>query len=115
VEEVVVRVVVVVAVVESVPEHATPLTVKPPGTLLVVPDVPWNPKDTVPFVATELFQETLDAVTVDPLWVTVAFHAEVTACPSANDHDIVQPFSGSPTLVSATFATNPPGHWDVTA
>ncbi|GAA3293227.1 hypothetical protein GCM10020218_069800 [Dactylosporangium vinaceum] len=51
------------------------------------------------------------AVAAAPDWVTVAFHAWVTVWPPGNVHVNRQPFTGSPRLVTSTFAPKPPGHW----
>jgi len=56
----------------------------------------------------------LTAVTALPLCVTVAFQAWVTVCPAANVQRSVQPESGSPRLVTLTFAVKPPAHCEPT-
>src|SRR5690242_8845006 len=52
------------------------------------------------------------AVTAAPLWLTVAFHAWVTACPLAKLNVTVQPDSAAvPLSVTVTVAWKPPCHW----
>jgi len=106
----------VVVVPDRVPElpQATPLTANAAGTELAVVQVPWNPKPTVRPLGTALFQPTLVALACPPVTAMVAFQALVTACPSGKIQVTVQPLSGSPLLRTATSATNPPGHCEVT-
>ena len=97
------------------PLHAVPLSAKFVGAGFVVPfDVPWNPKLVLAPVLMEPFQLAFFAVTAVPLWVTVAFHAEVTVWPPVNDQVNVQLDSASPVFVTVTFATKPPDHCEVT-
>ena len=56
----------------------------------------------------------LRAVTLDPLEVTVAFHAWVTACPLAKVQVTVQPVTAAPPAVTRTSPWKPPGHWFTT-
>jgi hypothetical protein len=53
----------------------------------------------------------LAAVTVEPAWVTVVFHAWVIVCPAAKFQVSVQAVTGSPRLVMLTVAPKPPDHW----
>src|SRR3954471_9813682 len=55
------------------------------------------------------------AVTFDPLWVTVAFHAWVTCWPAPKDQVNVQPETGSLRFFTVTFAPNPPDHCELIA
>ncbi|GAA2006084.1 hypothetical protein GCM10009838_85440 [Catenulispora subtropica] len=51
------------------------------------------------------------AVTDDPLWLTCAFHAEVTFCPPFHDHVAVQEVTAGPPFVTVTVAVKPVFHW----
>jgi hypothetical protein len=118
---VVVVVVLVVVVVGDVvvvvvpPPAGTPFTVKEAGTGLLAVQLPWKPNDVVPPVASVPLYATFDALTVAPLWLTVAFQALVTLCPlSGKTQPSVQPVTASPVFRTSTLATNPPPHWAVT-
>src|SRR5689334_4516848 len=99
---------------DTPPVQATPLSVKLAGTGLAVVHEPLTPTDAVPPVPMLPLYPALTAVTAVPLCVTVAFHAWVTACPAVKLHVKVQAVIGSPRLVTATFAPNPPVHCEPT-
>lgn len=44
-------------------------------------------------------------------WVYEPFHGRVMVCPAVKDHVNRHPFIGLPSLVTLTFAPNPPDHW----
>ncbi len=60
------------------PPQDTPLRAKSLGAGSAVRQVPWSPNSAVPPVASAPFQPASAATTDVPVWVTVAFHADVT-------------------------------------
>jgi hypothetical protein len=115
VEVVVARVVVVEPPPPEEPPHVTPFTANEVGFGLLVPEfVPWNPNVVLPPPGTEALYDSFVAVTLEPLWLTRAFQAEVTVWPPLKDQVRVQPFSASPRLFSVTLPTKPPDHWEAT-
>jgi hypothetical protein len=96
------------------PVHATPFMVNAVGTgLLLLSHVPLKPKLVEPPLASAALYGMLAALTCAPLWVTLAFQACDTCWPAPKDHPTVQEDTGSPRLVSVTFAPNPPPHCEV--
>jgi hypothetical protein len=96
------------------PVHATPFMVNAVGIgLLLLFQVPLNPKLVEAPLASAALYDMLTALTCAPLWVTVAFQACDTCWPAPNDQPTVQEDTGSPRLVRATFAPNPPPHCEV--
>lgn len=60
------------------PPHERPLSAKSSGTGSADRQVPCSPNSAVPPVASAPFQPASTATTDAPVWVTVAFHADVT-------------------------------------
>jgi hypothetical protein len=53
----------------------------------------------------------LAAVTCWPLWLSCAFHPDVTCCVPVHDHVAVHADTAGPPLVTVTLAVNPVLHW----
>jgi hypothetical protein len=99
----------------TLPVQVVPLSANPDGTGLLALHAPLNPKATeAPLVIVALY-DTSAAVTADPDWVTVAFHAWVTDCPAVKLQVNRHPLTVSPRLVTVTLAPNPPGHCELIA
>jgi hypothetical protein len=90
------------------PLHVTPLSTKVVGAAFVPLQVPWNPNDVLPPAGISPFHAALEAVTLDPVWTTVAFQPWVTRCPDGKAQVSVQPCAASPGL-TRTSAVKPPG------
>ncbi len=73
--------------------------------------MPWKPKSVAPPVASEPLYARLTALTAAPVWVSFAFHAEVTFWSPPKVHRRSQPEIAGPRLVTLTEAVNPPLHW----
>ncbi|OKI28602.1 hypothetical protein A6A25_30795 [Saccharothrix sp. CB00851] len=99
-------------VVETVPPvQVVPFNVNVAGTPTASPVmVPLKPNDAVPPVGIERFQSTLDAVTLAPEALNVAFQPWPKRSEPGKDHRNAQPSTGSPRLVIVTFPVNPPCH-----
>lgn len=83
--------------------------------MLVPVDEARKPKVAVPPAASRPFQSTLRAVTVAPDWVTVAFHAWLTAWPLANVKVAVQPVEADEEpFLTMTSPWKPPVHCEAT-
>jgi hypothetical protein len=97
------------------PPQVTPFTANEVGFGLLVPELlPWKPNVALPPLASEPLYDSFVTVTWEPLWLTLAFQAEVTVCPPEYVQVRVQPFRASPVLFSVTLPTKPPAHWDAT-
>jgi hypothetical protein len=82
------------------------------GFVFAPVQLPVKPKLTDEPAVTFAFQVRFFAVTAMPDWVTSAFHAWVSFCPSAKDQARDQPLQAAvPVLVSAPSAWKPPDHW----
>ena len=88
------------------------------GTELVVLfQVPWNPKLVLPPAPSDPLLAVLVAVTAVPLWVTLAFQALLTVWPLAKVQVTFQLERAADPAVTVTLALKPPGapllvHWD---
>jgi hypothetical protein len=80
------------------------------GAAVLPVDDPMNPNDVLAPPASVPFQATLVAVTVDPLVVTVAFQACVSAWPDGNVTATDQPAIGADPAVTFTSPWNPLFH-----
>ena len=73
--------------------------------------VPWAPKDADDPAATEPLYDMFVAVTVLPVWVTVAFQALVIFWSPGYVHVTVQAVQGvAPVFATVMFAVKPPAH-----
>lgn len=81
---------------------------------MVPVEAPRNPNVALAPAPRAPLYPTLVAVTLDPLEVIVAFHAELTVCPLANVQRIVQPEIGALPAVTFTVAWKPPVHCPAT-
>jgi hypothetical protein len=87
------------------PVRGVPFSAKRAGAgLALVSHEPLNPKLVVPPVTRTPFQEALATVTRASDWVAVPSHSWVTVWPAAKDHVSCQDVTGSPRLVTFTFA-----------
>ena len=87
------------------------MNAKPTGGSFVPEYVPWNPKLTVAPAATDPLYGSLAAVTCCPLWLSCAFHPEVTCWFPLHDQVAVQALTAGPPLVTVTSAVKPVLHW----